>query len=263
MNAEASAPYAEFAVQSNFSFLRAASKPEELVVAAKMLGLSAIGLADRNTVAGVVRAWQQAKVEKLPYHPGSRLVFADGTPDVLAYPRNRKGWGHLCRMLTQANMRDESEKGAPVLYRGDLFEWGDLLSLAVIPDMDAPPGDSLEFLHALRNRFGDAVWLALSPSYMGNDRFRLEQAAGMARIAGLPLMAVNDVLYHMPDRRPLQDVLTAIRLNKPVAQVGLELTRNAERFLKPPPRDGQAFPPSPWSNRRDFTFRGNPQIFVE
>lgn len=231
MNADAS--YAEFAVQSNFSFLRAASKPEELVVAAKMLGLSAIGLADRNTVAGVVRAWQQAKVEKLPYHPGSRLVFADGTPDVLAYPRNRKGWGHLCRMLTQANMRDESEKGAPVLYRGDLFEWGDLLSLAVIPDMGAPPGDSLEFLYALRNRFGDAVWLALSPSYTGNDRFRLEQAAGIARIAGLPLMAVNDVLYHMPDRRPLQDVLTAIRLNKPVAQVGLELTRNAERFLKP------------------------------
>ncbi|MCV3239183.1 error-prone DNA polymerase [Mesorhizobium sp. ZC-5] len=233
MKTDASAPYAEFAVQSNFSFLRAASKPEELVVAAKMLGLSAIGLTDRNTVAGVVRAWQQAKVEKLPYHPGSRLVFADGTPDVLAYPRNRKGWGHLCRMLTQANMRDESEKGAPILYRCDLFEWGDLLSLAVIPDMDAPPGDSLEFLHALRNRFGDAVWLALSPNYTGNDRFRLEQATGMARIAGLPLMAVNDVLYHMPDRRPLQDVLTAIRLNKPVAQVGLELTRNAERFLKP------------------------------
>ncbi|SFK25755.1 error-prone DNA polymerase [Mesorhizobium albiziae] len=231
MNATVSIPYAEFAVQSNFSFLRAASKPEELVVTAKMLGLSAIGLADRNSVAGVVRAWQQTKVEKLPYHPGSRLVFADGSPDVLAYPRDRKGWGHLCRMLTQANMR--GEKGAPVLRRSDLFEWGDRLSLAVLPDVETAPESQLEFLHALKSRFGDAVWLAVSPAYSGNDRFRLEQAASMANIARLPLMAVNDVLYHVPARRPLQDVLTAIRLNKHVAEVGLELTRNAERFLKP------------------------------
>ena len=120
--------YAEFAVQSNFSFLRGASKPEELVVAAELLGHSAIGLADRNTVAGVVRAWQQAKVGQghRSYHPGCRLVFCDGTPDMLAYPQDRKGWGHLCRMLTQANMREESEKGAPRLYRSDLLEWGDL-----------------------------------------------------------------------------------------------------------------------------------------
>jgi error-prone DNA polymerase len=233
MNAPISVPYAEFAIQSNFSFLRGASKPEELVVAAKLLGLSAIGLADRNTVAGVVRAWQQAKVEKLPCHPGCRLVFSDGTPDILAYPQNRKGWGHLCRMLTQANMRDESDKGTPVLYLDDLFEWGDLLSLAVLPDFDARPEATLEFLHALRSHLGKAVWLAVSPTYTGNDRFRLEQAASMAAVTGLPLMAVNDVLYHMPDRRPLQDVLTAIRLNVPVAEAGLELTKNAERYLKP------------------------------
>ena len=116
MNALTPPPYAEFGMQSNFSFLRGASRPEELVVAARLLGYSAIGLADRNTVAGVVRAWQQAKVEGLAYHPGCRLVFCDGTPDILAYPRDRKGWGHLCRMLTQANLRDESEKGAPRLY---------------------------------------------------------------------------------------------------------------------------------------------------
>jgi error-prone DNA polymerase len=233
MNAPVSAPYAEFAIQSNFSFLRAASSPEELVVAAKLLGLSAIGLADRNTVAGVVRAWQQTKVEKLLYHPGCRLVFCDGTPDVLAYPQNRKGWGHLCRMLTQANMREESEKGAPLLYRSDLFKWGDLLSLAVLPDLDAPPDNTLAFLNSLKDRSGDNVWLAVSPTYAGSDRFRLEQAANMAAAAGLPLMAVNEVLYHMPERRPLQDVLTAIRLNVPVAEVGLELTKNAERYLKP------------------------------
>ena len=84
MNALTVIPYAEFGIQSNFSFLRGASKPEELVVAAKLFGFSAIGLADRNTVAGVVRAWQQAKVETLSYHPGCRLVFGDGTPDILA-----------------------------------------------------------------------------------------------------------------------------------------------------------------------------------
>ncbi|BCG77415.1 error-prone DNA polymerase [Mesorhizobium sp. 113-3-3] len=234
MNALTVIPYAEFGIQSNFSFLRGASKPEELVVAAKLMGFSAIGLADRNTVAGVVRAWQQAKVEKLAYHPGCRLVFADGTPDILAYPRNRAGWGHLCRMLTQANLREETEKGATLLQRGDLFEWGDLMSLAVLPDLAAGAEDGLAGLAQLKDRFGRALRLGVSPCYAGNDRFRIEQAAAMSEMTGIPLMATNDVLYHTAERRPLQDVLTAIRLNTPVAEVGLELTANAERHLKPP-----------------------------
>ncbi|MER8466227.1 error-prone DNA polymerase [Mesorhizobium sp. M1396] len=234
MNALTVIPYAEFGIQSNFSFLRGASKPEELVVAAKLLGFSAIGLADRNTVAGVVRAWQQAKVEKLSYHPGCRLVFGDGTPDILTYPQDRKGWGHLCRMLTQANLRDESEKGATLLQRGDLLEWGDLMSLAVLPDLSAGPQDSLALLRDLKDRFGRNLRLGVSPDYAGNDRFRIEQAAAFAESAGIPLMATNDVLYHTAERRPLQDVLTAIRLNTPVAEVGLQLAANAERHLKPP-----------------------------
>ncbi|MBZ9920324.1 PHP domain-containing protein, partial [Mesorhizobium sp. BR1-1-7] len=234
MNALTAIPYGEFGIQSNFSFLRGASKPEELVVAAKLMGFSAIGLADRNTVAGVVRAWQQAKVETLAYHPGSRLVFCDGTPDILAYPRNRKGWGHLCRMLTQANLREENEKGATLLRRDDLLEWGELMSLAVLPALATGAQDSLALLRQLKDRFGGALRLGVSPDYAGNDRFRIEQAAAMAELAGLPLMATNDVLYHTAERRPLQDVLTAIRLNIPVSEVGLELTANAERHLKPP-----------------------------
>ncbi|TPM27894.1 error-prone DNA polymerase [Mesorhizobium sp. B2-3-4] len=234
MNALTVIPYAEFGIQSNFSFLRGASKPEELVVAAKLMGFSAIGLADRNTVAGVVRAWQQAKVEKLAYHPGCRLVFGDGTPDILAYPRDRAGWGHLCRMLTQANLRDETEKGATLLRRDDLLEWGDLMSLAVLPDLATGARISLAVLRQLEDRFGSALRLAVSPCYAGNDRFRIEQAAALAESTGLALMATNDVLYHTAERRPLQDVLTAIRLNTPVAEVGLELTANAERHLKPP-----------------------------
>ena len=239
MNAPIDIPYAEFAIQSNFSFLQGASKPEELAVAAKLLGLSAMGLADRNSVAGVVRAWQQTKVEKLPYHPGCRLVFSDGTPEVLAYPQNREGWGHLCRMLTAANMR--GEKGAPDLVVGDLFEWGGLLSLAVLPDLDQAPKAHCGSCTSLKDSFAQSLWLAVSPAYDGNDRFRLEQAASIARMAGLPLMAVNDVFYHVADRRPLQDVLTAIRLNVPVAEAGYELRANAERYLKPPAEMARLF----------------------
>jgi error-prone DNA polymerase len=252
-------PYVEFAVQSNFSFLRGASKPEELVIAAKLLDHAALGLADRNTVAGVVRAWSQSKCIKLsegaepltlPYHPGCRLVFADGTPDVLAYPRDRKGWGHLCRLLTKANFREEAEKGAPIVLASDLFEWGGCMSLAVLSDLEAPPDETLAFLKRLKDHFGTAVRLAVSPSYGGNDRFRLEQAAALAEAAGMPLMAVNDVLYHSPDRRPLQDVLTAIRLKTTVAEAGLALSVNAERWLKPP-----------WEMAR--LFRRHPEALAE
>ena len=155
MNAQppmAQPPYVEFGVQSNFSFLRGASRPEELVAAACLLGHAAMGLADRNSVAGVVRAWSQSKHIKLsedtepvqlPYHPGCRLVFGDGTPDILAYPQDREGWGHLCRMLTQANLREDTEKGATLLERDDLLEWGDRLSLAALPDLSASAAEIL------------------------------------------------------------------------------------------------------------------------
>jgi len=242
MNAPAAPAYVEFAVQSNFSFLRGASKPEELVVTAALLGHAGMGLADRNTVSGVVRAWSQSKhIERkdappveLPYHPGARLVFCDGTPDVLAYPRDRKGWGNLCRLLTEANMRDESPKGDPHLYRADLIEWGDCMSLAVLPDLDADTNETLSLLRSFVDRFGKAIRLAVAPAYLGNDRMRLEQAAIFAAASGMRLMAINDVLYHTAERRPLQDVLTAIRLNVPVSDAGLELRANAERHMKTP-----------------------------
>jgi error-prone DNA polymerase len=238
----AAVPYIEFGVQSNFSFLRGASGPEELVVEACLLGHRAMGLADRNTVAGVVRAWSQAKAIKLSkeaepitlsYHPGCRLVFGDGAPDILAYPQDRQGWGHLCRMLTQANLREDAKKGATLLSRNDLFEWGDLLSLAVLPDMTNAGDDILILLRGLKYRFGDNVRLAIAPAYAGNDRYRFHQAAALAAAARIPLMATNDVVCHTPERRPLQDVLTAIRLNVPVANAGYELGANAEHHLKP------------------------------
>lgn len=224
--------YAEFALQSNFSFLRGASAAEELIVAARLYGLSAVGLSDQNTVAGVVRAWKQAEASGIAYHPGCRLVFSDGTPDVLAYPRNRQGWGNLCRMLTDANLR--GEKGQPDLQLQDLLSWGQQMSLAILPDPHADPANLLPLLTCLKQSFGAALRLAAFADYRGDDRFRLKQAAAFSATAGLPLMAVNNVLYHTPDRRPLQDVLTAIRLKTTIAESGFELQQNAERHLKPP-----------------------------
>ena len=223
--------YAEFAIQSNFSFLRGASRPEELAVSAQRLGLAAMGLADRNTVAGTVRAWKMAEEAGIPYHPGCRLVFSDATPDILAYPRDRAGWGRLCRLLTEANMA--GDKGAPDLRLVDFLQWGDGLSLAVLVDMATPEKETLEIMCRLRNRFGGGVRLAVAPAYAGDDRFRIAQAAALAAAAGVPLMAVNDVLYHDRQRRTLQDVVTAIRLKTKVVDAGFELQANAERHLKP------------------------------
>ena len=233
MNAPVSPAYAEFGVRSNFSFLQGASSGEELVLQAALLGHAAIGLADRNTVAGVVRAWQQARQTGIPYHPGARLVFADGTPDVLAYPRDRAGWGHLCRLLSQANLRKESEKGNSLVYLADLLEWGNGMSLAVLPPLVDVEAELL-LLHRLKDRFGPALRLAAVPRFDGNDAWRLAQADAMARTTGLSLMATNDVLYHEPGRRHLQDVLSATRLKRTVAEAGFELEANAERHLKSP-----------------------------
>jgi error-prone DNA polymerase len=115
------APYIEFATASNFSFLRGASHPEELMVQAAHIGLAGLGLCDRNSVAGVVRAHLAKREKQLSprYHPGARLVFADGTPDILAYPRDRAGWGRLTRLLTLGNRR--GRKGQCILTIDDLI----------------------------------------------------------------------------------------------------------------------------------------------
>ena len=123
--------YAELAVTSNFSFLRGGSHPEELAAQATELGLAAIGIADRNTVAGLVRAHSIAKEKEMQFLPGVRLVFADGTPDILAYPNCLSGWSNLTRLLTIGKRR--TEKGECELYFADLLERAAGLSLIVVP----------------------------------------------------------------------------------------------------------------------------------
>ncbi len=219
--------YLEFAVASNFSFLRGASHPEELMVQATHAGLAGLGLCDRNSVAGVVRAHLAKREQNLPlrYHPGARLVFADGTPDILAYPRNRAGWGRLTRLLTLGNLR--AKKGACTLYLDDLLAHAFGLELIVM-SANAP------LLARLRETMPHRVRLAASMLYRGRDGARLVRLNDHARNASVPLIAVNDVLYHHPDRRPLADVLTCIREKTTIDRAGRKLAVNAERHLKPP-----------------------------
>jgi DNA-directed DNA polymerase III PolC len=219
--------YLEFAVASNFSFLRGASHPEELMVHAAHIGIAGLGLCDRNSVAGVVRAHLAKREQSLSlrYHPGARLVFADGTPDILVYPRDRAGWGRLTRLLTLGNLR--AEKGECILRLDDLLSHVFGLELIV---MDGPA----RLLARLREAAPHRVRLAASMPYRGCDRARLARTRKNARDAQVPLIAVNDVLYHHPDRRSLADVLTCIREKTTIDRVGRKLAVNAERYLKPP-----------------------------
>ncbi len=234
--------YAELSVTSNFSFLRGASSPEELVTAAKQLGFAGLGIADRNSVAGVVRAHVTAEELGKTEHDGTafkiavgaRLVFSDGTPDILAYPRHRAAWGRLTRLLSLGKRR--AEKGGCILGLPDLLDHLEGLNLVVMP----PPRIHAERLGALLTRLKEAapktahglVWLAAGMLYRGDDARRLARLAGVATEAFVPLIAVNDVLYHEPDRRSLQDVVTCIREHLTLETAGRTLEANAERHLK-------------------------------
>jgi error-prone DNA polymerase len=240
--------YAELATTTNFSFLRGASHPEEMVDAAFALGLSGIGIADRNSVAGVVRAygrWRDtgAKAAGFRLAVGARLAFSDGTPDILAYPETRTGWGQLCRLLTAGNKRAD-KKGECDLRLGDLLAHAKELLCAVIP-----AGREHESLLAtLRELVGVApgnVWLAADMPRMGDDRRRLAGLASLAGKARVPLLAINDVLYHHPARRPLADVLTCVREHVTVETAGRRLHINADRHLKPADEMARLFRDAP------------------
>src|ERR1041384_6642586 len=203
--------YAELAVTTNFSFLRGASDPEEFVVEARHLGHAGIGIADRNSVAGVVRALTQvrtfaeeeeeARINAARNNPpeefkaappfklavGARLVFVDGTPDILAYPSDRAAWGRLTRLLSAGKRR--AEKGDCILRLQDLLDHIEGLNLIVMP----PPRIHAERLHALLIQLKKAaprsVWLAASMLYRGDDARRLDRLADIADGALVPLIA--------------------------------------------------------------------------
>jgi error-prone DNA polymerase len=242
-----STSYAELAVTSNFSFLRGASHPEELVRAAGLYGYKAIGIADGNTLAGIVRAYdaiEQIEGDKPKLLVGARLVFTDGTPDIIAYPKDRAAYGRLCRLLTEGKMR--APKGECFLTLSDLLLWREGLMLILMPPEKLEMGDWQRYLQALRREHGrHEVWLAGSMLRRGNDDLRLRRLKSIARDHNVPLLAINDVLYHVPERRELQDILTCIREHKTLDNAGKLLESNAHRHLKAPGEMARLFAACP------------------
>src|SRR5215475_6662454 len=242
--------YAELAVTTNFSFLRGASHADELITRAKELGLTALGVADRNTVAGVVRAHTAAKEIGVKFVVGARLVFADRTPDILAYPHDRAAWGRLTRLLTVGKSR--ADKGECTLFLDDLVEYGAGLNLIVM----SPDEIEADALRALLGRLQDAsaVWLGASMLYRGDDQRRMAQLKRAAADSTVPLIAVNDVLYHAPERRALQDVVTCIREHVTIDAAGRRLEASAERHLKAPAEMARLFRAAPEALRETQRF---------
>ena len=222
--------FAELAVTSNFSFLRGGSHADELVLQAKALGLDAIGVADRNTLAGVVRAHASAKAHGMRLLVGARLMLTDGF-EAIAYPQDRAAYARLTTLLTLGNRR--APKGECHLVMDDVLAHGEGFCFIAMPP--AKPGAAFrDNLRVLSDAFPGSVWLGVSPAYAGDDGRRQARLAALARETGVPLMATNDVLYHVPERKPLQDVLTCIREHVTLEEAGYLIEANAERHLKPP-----------------------------
>jgi len=272
--------YAELAVMTNFSFLRGASHPQEMVARASELGLAAIGIADRNSFAGAVRAYDEARKRNIKLLIGTRLVTIDGF-EVLAYPTDRAAYGRLCRLLTAGNLK--ARKGECELVFEQILNASEGQILIVIPPRQFPgrsaarngvewcaadpgssrtpslgrsrisgaafhaaprPGNESEFiprLTALARTAPGRTFLAGTHYHRGDELRRLGLLAELGARHDAPLVAVNDVFYHAPERRPLADVLTCVREKCTLAAAGLKLTVNAERHIKPPPEMARLF----------------------
>jgi error-prone DNA polymerase len=239
--------FVELVAATNYSFLRGASHPSDMVAEALRLGHKGIGIADRNTVAGVVRAYKALKDARLSASAegleidfrlivGARLAFADGTPDIVAYPVDRAGWGRLTRLLTFGNRR--TTKGHCELYLADLIEHAQGLLLIAVAD------ERHEFL--LRRLAKVApLWIAATMPRRGDDLRRLARLQRLSQATGIPLLATCDALYATPEQRPLHDIVTCIREGTTVAEAGRRLLANAERHLKPPREMARLFRQAP------------------
>ena len=230
--------YAELAVTSNFSFLRGASHAEELVVTAKALGLKAIGIADRNTLAGVVRAHLAAKEHGLRLLVGARLDLTDGL-SLLCYPKDRAAYGRLSRVLSMGKMK--AQKGDCLISLADVLSASKGLVFIAIPPDQLDDETWQAQMCRLVQSCPERVYMAARYEYGGQNQARIAQLAMMGAQIRAPIVAINDVLYHVPNRRPLQDVLTCIREHCSIQSAGYRLEANAERHLKPPSEMARLF----------------------
>ena len=240
--------YAELAVTTNFSFLRGASHPQEMVATADELGLAAIGIADRNSFAGVVRAYDEAKNRKIKLLVGARLVTIDNF-EVLAYPTDRPAYGRLCRLITAGNLKAKKGK-CHLTFEEILVATEGQMLIAIPPPPPFPPsqagegkggGAFTERLSALASAAPRRTFLAGVHYHRGDEPRRLGLLAELGERLNAPLVVVNDVSYHAPERRPLADVLTCIREKCTMAEAGLRLAVNAERHLKSPAEMARLF----------------------
>ncbi len=222
-------PYVELGVTSPFSFLRGASDANELATTALLLSYDAIGITDRNTLAGVVRMHGACDVIGLKPLIGCRLDLTDA-PSLLAYPIDREGYGRLSRLLSLGKMR--AEKGECELSLADVAAHAEGIAFIAWPSDDLD--DFEQELARLRDALTSLRHVAASWLYRGDDAARIEWLDRLARKYGGTILATNDVYYHAPDRRPLQDVVTCIREKVTIKTAGYLLNPNAERHLKSP-----------------------------
>ena len=242
-------PYAELHCATNFTFLRGASHAEELVERAKALGYAALAITDECSLAGVVRAHLAAKSAGLPLLIGAEFSLRDlwpGAARLVLLACNRNGYGNLSELVSTARMR--AAKGTYRLLREDLERGvADCVALLVPdPAVAAAAPEASQALHEqarfLRDRFGALAWITVELLAHGHDAALFEQLRAASRATGVPLVAAGDVLCHVRSRKPLQDVLTAIRLSTPVASLGYAIAPNAEQHLRSRLRLAQLYP---------------------
>jgi error-prone DNA polymerase len=221
--------YAELQVTTHFSFLRGASSADELFVRAEELGIDALGVVDRNSLAGIVRAWEAAKKTGVRLVVGCRLDLADGM-SILVYPMNRPAYSRLTRLLSLGKRR--GGKGKCILDLTDVEAYSDGLIAVLIPD-EADDG-YVGQLRRLSAIFGDRAYVSLCLRRRPRDRLRLHNLSNMAIRHKVKTVVTNDVLFHDPSRRQLQDIVTCIRNRTTIDNVGFDRERHADRFIKAP-----------------------------
>jgi error-prone DNA polymerase len=230
------ARYSELQVTSHFSFLRGASSCEELFAQAAVLGIEALAIVDRNSLAGIVRAHETAKVTCVRLIVGCRLDLLDGM-SLLVYPTDRPAYARLCRLLSFGKKRGGKAKCH--------LDWTDVAAYregqiaVLVPDV-ADDTCAL-YLRRLHDTFGDRAYMAWTLRRRPNDALRLHELSNLAARARVPTVVTNDVLFHVPARRMLQDVVTCIRHNVTIDDAGFRRERHADRYLKPPEEMARLF----------------------
>lgn len=227
--------YTELQITTNFTFLRGGSHPEEIVERALALGHTEIAITDHNTLAGIVRAYTAAKNKNIRIIPACRLDLLDGH-SLLAYPTTKAAYARLSAMLSEGNLR--AEKGKCFLYKADVYRYADEMIFILIPPASLNeafdfPADFNSAVQEYRHLLKEQVYLGAIRSYQANDTKKLFRLSQLSRQYDIPLVAMNDVHYHSPERRELQDVLTCIREKCTIYNAGFRLYQNAERYLKP------------------------------